>query len=226
MAKNKELKLLLLISFLACLGMFIFESQFSPNFLVKSGVKVSIFCIGIFLYYALTENKFTQANIKKISLKKLRFNLAIGGAVFILLLLGYYLISGFIDLENIKANLLTREKISKENFVYVSLYISIVNSFLEELFFRGFIFGEMKEKGHRRLGYLWSPALFALYHISIVDSWFSPVIFVLIILGLFMVGVFFNYLMEKADSFIGSWIVHGMSNVAINLIGFIMLGII
>ncbi len=48
----------------------------------------------------------------------------------------------------------------------------------------------------------------------------------MIIVGLMLVGYIFNYITEKLDSFLASWIVHIFANLAINTIGFIMLGII
>lgn len=41
-----------------------------------------------------------------------------------------------------------------------------------------------------------------------------------------IVGYIFNYLAEKYESFLASWVVHIFANLAINTIGFMMLGII
>lgn len=41
-----------------------------------------------------------------------------------------------------------------------------------------------------------------------------------------IVGYIFNYITEKSASFLASWIVHIFANLAINTIGFMMLGII
>ncbi|WP_352418238.1 CPBP family glutamic-type intramembrane protease [Proteiniborus sp.] len=39
-----------------------------------------------------------------------------------------------------------KPRITPVNFIYVSLYITFGNSFLEEIFFRGFIFNFIKTK--------------------------------------------------------------------------------
>jgi len=71
-----------------------------------------------------------------------------------------------------------------------------------------------------------SSLAFSLYHVAIISAWFNIWIFILIIVGLMFVGYIFNYITEKLDSFLASWIVHIFANLAINTIGFMMLGII
>ena len=132
----------------------------------------------------------------------------------------------YIDLDVIRINLLAKENITATNFVYVSLYISFINSFLEELFFRGFMFLSLTKSGSRRFAYLISSLVFSLYHVAIISAWFNIWIFILIIVGLMFVGYIFNYITEKSDSFLASWIVHIFANLAINTIGFMILGII
>ena len=150
--------------------------------------------------------------------------LSIGVYFFIIIL--FFLLRDYIDLDVIRNNLLAKENITTTNFVYVSLYISFVNSFLEELFFRGFMFLSLTKSGSRRFAYLISSLAFSLYHVAIISAWFNIWIFILIIVGLMFVGYIFNYITEKLDSFLASWIVHIFANLAINTIGFMMLGII
>lgn len=223
---TKKLNILFVLTIIALAFMYYVEAFWQPGFLLKSISKLTSFGLAIAVYYQLTREEFALFGFSQINKKSLKYILTLAVAVFLLTLLGYALIKNLIDLDNIKDNLLRKEKITKETFPYVALYISFVNSFLEELFFRGFLFGNMKSLGKRKLGYLISPLLFALYHIAIIDSWFSTPVFILMTVGLFGVGVFFNYLYEKANSFIGPWIVHILANFAINTVGFIMLGII
>ncbi|MBR5755581.1 MAG: CPBP family intramembrane metalloprotease, partial [Erysipelotrichaceae bacterium] len=65
--------------------------------------------------------------------------------------------------------------------------------------------------------------MFALYHISIVDTWFSSVLVFFSIAGLCVIGAILQYIAIKEDNLLGSWLVHAAANLAINTIGTIML---
>ena len=166
-------------------------------------------------------NQFSNLKFSKL---KLIFIFVICVYFFIIIL--FFLLRDYIDLDVIRNNLLAKENITASNFVYVSLYISFVNSFLEELFFRGFMFLSLTKSSSRRFAYFISSLAFSLYHVAIISAWFNIWIFILIIVGLMFVGYIFNYITEKLDSFLASWIVHIFANLAINTIGFMMLGII
>jgi len=108
----------------------------------------------------------------------------------------------------------------------VAIYISLINSLLEEFFFRGLGFLTLKKMTSRKFAYLFSAATFSLYHIAIMTSWFAPFLFIVLILSLFVAGIFFNWLNEKNHNIYSSWIVHMGANFAINTIGFILFGIL
>jgi hypothetical protein len=59
-----------------------------------------------------------------------------------------------------------------------------------------------------------------------MTGWFSIWAFLLVMLGLMAGGAIFNFLNEKCDSIYPSWIVHMAENLAINLIGLKLFGII
>lgn len=213
-------------SILACILMFAIERFISPSYLIKSSIKLVVFSLPIILYtkmfgFRSIRNQFSNLKFSKL---KLIFIFAICVYFFIIIL--FFLLRDCIDLDGIRSNLLAKENITAMNFIYVSLYISFVNSFLEELFFRGFMFLSLTKSGSRRFAYSISSLAFSLYHVAIISAWFNIWIFILIIVGLMFVGYIFNYITEKSDSFLASWIVHIFANLAINTIGFMMLGII
>lgn len=149
-----------------------------------------------------------------------------GIAVYALIFCAYLMMAGFIDLKNI-ANLLSENvNINEDNFLFVALYISFINSLLEEFFFRGFGFLLLKKIFHPIAAYVISALTFSLYHVAILANWFSPWMFILIISGLFIAGLFFNWLNEKSNNIYNSWLVHMFANFSINTVGFIMFGII
>ena len=108
----------------------------------------------------------------------------------------------------------------------MALYISFINSFLEEFFFRGFAFISLKKLTSRKFAYIFSAALFALYHAGMTAGYFHIGIFLATLAGLFVAGIIFNYLNEKSENIYTSWLVHMFANFAINTVGFILFGII
>ena len=160
--------------------------------------------------------------------KKKDFLLALllGLGVFVVILSAYFLLGNYIDLNGIKESLTTGIGVTADNFVYVAIYISFVNSLLEEFFFRGYAFLILKEESGRKFAYIFSSGMFALYHVGMTSGWFNILIYILSMFGLFVGGCIFNYLNEKCENIYPSWLVHMCANFGINTIGFILFGII
>lgn len=132
----------------------------------------------------------------------------------------------FIDLSNIIEMLDKDASVDKDNFLWIALYISFINSLLEEFFFRGFLFLNLQRISGRKFAYILSAFVFSIYHIAIMGNWFSPIIFIIAMIGLFVGALIFNYLNEKSGNIYNSWIVHMMANLSINTVGLMMFGII
>ena len=139
---------------------------------------------------------------------------------------GYFCTKSFVDFSQVTGTLQEKHGITGENFIFVSLYISLVNSFLEEFFFRGFAFLSLKPYIGRKLAYVFSPALFAFYHGGMLAGMFSWWVFLVLLTGLFVGGCIFNYLNEKSESLYPSWVTHMFANFAINTVGFILFGVL
>lgn len=222
----KEKYIILMSSIIACILMFAIERFIAPSYLIKSSIKLVVFSLPIILYTKLFGIRFIRNQFSEVKVSKLKIMFIFAICVYFFIIILFFLLKDYIDLDVIRNNLLAKENITATNFVYVSLYISFINSFLEELFFRGFMFLSLTKSGSRRFAYLISSLAFSLYHVAIISAWFNIWIFILIIVGLMFVGYIFNYITEKLDSFLASWIVHIFANLAINTIGFMMLGII
>ena len=205
-----------------CCGiMAVVDGVIQPGYAPKSAIKILVFgLIPLILTRFHRELQFTQA----LGFRRKGFALALGLGlgVYGLILGGYFLVRNFFDFSGIAGSLLDNAGVSKENFLYVSLYISLVNSLLEELFFRGFLFLNLKHRS-RRFAYVFSAGAFAAYHVAMMIGWFSPVLWLLVMAGLFVGGLIFNWLNEKQESIYPSWLVHMFANFAINTIGFILL---
>lgn len=208
-----------------CIIMAVIDGVIQANYFVKSAIKLVLFVGAPMLYGALCKG----INIKPLFTfdkhgVKLATGLGIG--VYAVILGGYLLFRNVFDFSAITGALDNNIGVTGKNFIFVSLYISFVNSMLEEFFFRGFAFLGLKSVATWRFAYVFSAGIFAIYHVAMMIGWFSFDVFAIVMVGLFAGGIIFNYLNEKSGTVYPSWIVHMFANFAINTIGFILFGII
>ncbi|MFA5523122.1 MAG: type II CAAX endopeptidase family protein [Tissierellales bacterium] len=223
--KGKSKKYIVISSIIACILLYLIDQVFVLTYLVKTLSKIILF-IALPYIYILFINKRSIRKKIKFNKKDLYIGTGLGIGCFIILMAAYIILKDIIDLNTIANELQTKSKVSPSNFIFVAFYISFVNSFLEEFFFRGFIFLNLFELGYIKLAYVFSSFLFAIYHISVFKNWFNPWLIGLSIFGLVSVGFIFNYIDTKSKNFINSWIVHILADAAIMLIGMRMFGII
>lgn len=213
------------LTLLGCLAMALVEGVLRPAYPVKSALKVAVFlgCAG--LYVLLFRDKTPFQTFRKPDRGSLTLAAALAAGVFVLILGGYALLAPWLDLSAVTGNLGEKEGITAGLFPLVALYISFGNSLLEEFFFRGFAFLTIREAEDGKLVWGFSALAFALYHVCIMDGWFSLPLFLLLTAGLFVAGLFFNAL-DRRGSLWPSWLVHMGANLAINTIGLHLFGVI
>ncbi|MBQ7766992.1 MAG: CPBP family intramembrane metalloprotease [Lachnospiraceae bacterium] len=223
--QTKKLLTIIISAVIAVAVMCAVESVLQPGYIWKSVIKITMFFGSVVLFYLI----FKDEKIKGHFIIKNKKAFAVSSVIALLtigVILGAYaLIQDYVDSNQIQDSLLNKEKVSVDNFLYVALYISAVNSFLEEIFFRGLLFLQVKKLGYRQLAYHLSAICFAIYHIGIVTSWFNLWVFFLVIFLLYVAGVILNFAAEKCDSFLGSWVIHIAANIGINAIGCFVLGV-
>lgn len=219
MKKQKEFLTGVILTLLAVAAVFITEQVFQPGYALKSAIKVLSFMGAVLLYCSITRRKLTDViRLNKIeNPKPLLFYML---CFFVGTAAAFLIFGDFLDLPGIRQSLMTKENLTKNNCIFVFLYIIFCNSFLEESFFRGFVSGIFPNK---RAGSIFSAVLFSLYHIGIFATWFSPFIFVLCLAGLAAVGLFLQWLSEKYKSVLASYITHACANVAIDIIGILLI---
>lgn len=205
-----------------CGAMAIMETFIQPGYVLKSLSKIIFFGFSIALYGLMCRDRSIRSLFSR---SDLRHAVVLGVGVYALLLGGFFLLRSLIDLHAIARSLLKKEHITAANFLFVALYISICNSFLEELFFRGFAYLTLRKHTSELYAQIFSAGAFAIYHVFILRGWFSPWIFALALAGLFVAGLLFNFL-DRNGSIFPSWLVHGSANLAINTVGLIMFGMI
>lgn len=214
------MKRILAVSLISVALMAVVDAVISPGYLPKSIAKLFLFLLVPII--------FSGANSRAVRLfrvndkRELVQSMVLGAGVYAVIIIAYFVLLPYLDMERIRSLLETNLGVNRGNFLIVAIYISVFNSMLEEFFFRGYIFLGLKARTDRFKAHALSAGIFAAYHIAILNGWFSPIILGLALLGLFIGGVIFNLLNEKHGNIISSWVVHMAANSAINTIGLMM----
>ena len=203
------------------------DAFLQPDYVPKVLVKILFFLLLPLFYFGW--NKKERPLLKRlfcVNGKTIVQAVLLGLLVYGVIVGGYFCTKSFVDFSQVTGTLQEKHGITGENFIFVSLYISLANSFLEEFFFRGFAFLSLKPYIGRKMAYVFSPALFAFYHGGMLAGMFSWWVFLVLLTGLFVGGCIFNYLNEKSESLYPSWVTHMFANFAINTVGFILFGVL
>lgn len=229
---NKRSKMLraaamMAIIIIGVIAITIIDLFIQPPYVVKSAVKVALFS-GMPLIYSLFDRELKlKTLLQPNGGKKGMFEAFLWGfSVFAFIVLAYLLIGRFFDFTQITGNLEQSMGINKDNFVFVALYISFANSFLEEFFFRGFACLKLQKYIPRKAAYAFSSLTFAAYHVAMMWVAFEPPLVALALVGLVVGGCIFNFFNERYGNLYISWLIHMGANFAINGIALTLFGII
>ena len=221
--KNKYVIMTLVV--ISCIVMGVVDAVMRPGYIVKSALKLPLFLIlPIICSYRFRSKELkslfapTKGGIAKA--------LLMGIVVYAIILGAYFAFRGVFDFSTVTVALTGDVGVTAQNFVWVAIYISFINSLLEEFFFRGFSFMLLKKESGRLATYIFSALAFSLYHIAMMIGWFDWPVILLAVMGLFAGGIIFNWLNEKNENIYMSWLVHMFANFAINTVGFILFGIL
>ncbi|MBQ6223251.1 MAG: CPBP family intramembrane metalloprotease [Solobacterium sp.] len=219
---KKNLILAVLLPVIGVSVMMYIEAVIKPVYLYKSLLKIFVFSSVAVIYSLVTKEKIIDLIRirKRLPSRKLILAMIF---VYLFILCVYFLLHDRIDLSNIRNSLLAKEGLTRDNFIFIFSYIIVINSFLEEALFRGFLYTVFADRNHPVSGAVFSSLLFAVYHLGIVFTWFDPLILILCITGLAGTGLFLQYICIREDNLFACWFVHACANLAINTIGAFMI---
>ena len=206
---------------IACIVMGIVDAVIQPGYAIKSAIKIIMFLL-IPIVYGLFFKEFNIKNLMKPDKKGLCIAICLGFVIYGVVLGAYWIFKDVFDFSALTGSLNETTGVNKSNFIWVAIYISFVNSLLEEFFFRGFSFITLKKLTSRRFAYVFSSMAFALYHIAMMIGWFGLPVILISLVGLFIGGMIFNRFDEKSENIYLSWLIHMFANFATNTIGFIL----
>ena len=209
---------------IACIVMCIVDAVIQPGYAIKSAIKIIMFLL-MPIVYGLFLKEFNIKNLMKPDKKGLCIALCLGFVIYGVALGAYWIFKDVFDFSALTGSLNETTGVNKSNFIWVAIYISFVNSLLEEFFFRGFSFITLKKLTSRRFAYVFSSMAFALYHIAMMIGWFGLPVILISLVGLFIGGMIFNRFDEKSENIYLSWLIHMFANFATNTIGFILFAV-
>ena len=217
---KKSAIIILLLSLALCVCMGLVDAVLSPPYAVKSAIKLFLFG-AVPILYLLATKSFAPKKLFSLKGQHAKLIAPLAAGIFVVIMVAFFALRPFIDFSSITESLTADAGVTRENFIFVALYIALINSFLEEFFFRGFCFFSLRPLG-LPAAYIVSALLFSAYHVAFMDGWLSPVIFALALFGMALGGGIFAFLNHKTESLLPSYLVHMASNLATNLIGIIM----
>ena len=220
----KHKRSLILLILICTIAVSVVDGILMPGYAVKSAAKLILFGLVPILYARWAG--IPLKGLLQMERRDLRRILLLAAAIFTLILGGYFVLRGFVDFSGITESLTTNAGVSREIFPFVAIYIPLVNALLEEFFFRGFAFLTLRRFVSAKFAYGFSAVVFALYHVSILQGWFSPAIYALAMTGLAVGGLLFDWVDSRAESLLPSYLVHMSANLAINTVGLILFGLI
>jgi len=198
-----------------------------PPYFSKIPIKILFFLVLPLLYFVINRDAFGDFKaLFRFKKKGLGLSLLLGVGIYAVIVGGFFLTRSVFDYSGVTKSLTDGMGITKDNYIYVAVYISFMNSFLEEFFYRGFGFIIMKKYTTRYFAYIFSPVVFAFYHAGMTGDMFEPVLRLLVMAGLVVGGLIFNYLNEKNENIYSSWLIHMFANFAMHTVGFVLFGMV
>ncbi len=200
-----------------------------PNYLISSIYKIIFISPVIYrlLFYKSSLKQSITENFSFLLFKKyLKKTILVGIVLSLIYFSAYLIFKNFLDLSIIVENLNKSAKISAGNILLIGFFIVIFNSLLEEFFWRGFMFKELRSNFNSFLSHLLSGIGFSLHHMIFYFSWFSIWLFGIVTIGLIFYAIIMNFIFEKTKDLFSCWLVHAFVDVVQILIALLVFGLI
>lgn len=147
MKLNKKSLFIILSITLSALSMSVIDGFVQLPYLHKSLFKIFLFSVVPMAYFIKYKGEYSRLKELFVPRKSdLKYALMLGAGVYSVILLAYVILKDHIDLSTIRESLTANIGVNENNFVYVAIYISLINSLLEEFFFRGVLFSDFEGK--------------------------------------------------------------------------------
>lgn len=211
---------LIIMVIISCIAMAIIETIIEPAYFIKSLLKIILFLFIPLVFMKLQKEKvFADSfSLNKKSILKLS---ALGVIIYVVIMIAFFLTKEFFNYNSLVNSLSADQNVSQNSFIRIALYISFCNSLLEEFLFRFVAFIKLSEYTTKKVAYIFSSSMFALYHVAMIGGSFPLLLLLLALVGLAIGGGIFNYVDDKSRNIYNSWIIHMFADFAIMTIWYI-----
>ena len=214
----KKNKFIILYSLSLIISLYFVDQILEINYFLKVFFKIILIILS-FLIGKRFNMSFNFLKFK--SIKNYKVGLLISLFTFIIIFISFMILREFMDLTILKNEFLNKYQLDGIKFFIASFYLIFINSFIEEYFFRGFIFLNLENK---KFANLFSSFIFAIYHISNFQNWFTNYFMLIIpLVGLIIGGMIFNYLSTINEDIYNSYIPHMLADLSLVIIGYFLI---
>ena len=221
MEKSKKEKFgIIILVIVCCIIMALVETVIEPAYFVKSAAKIAVFLAVPLIVMKLLKIKIFDNNTK-LNKKDVPKLLLTGAAIYGVIIGAFFLTRDVFDYSELVSSLSADQNVDSKNFIWIALYISFGNSFLEEFLFRFVSFIKLSEFVSKKFAYIFSSLMFAVYHIAMIGASFPLPLLLLALFGLAVGGFIFDLVDNKSKNIYNSWIIHMFADFAIMTIWYI-----
>jgi membrane protease YdiL (CAAX protease family) len=137
------------------------------------------------------------------------------GLLAVALFWGAYFTIGdwLLDKPAIAQKIADRFGVTAATVLLVAPFTIIVNSLLEEFFYRGFAFGQLMRR-NKVVAYLLPATIFALQHLMFTNDWAGLGVIVLGVVALFVFALVLEAVYATTDTLVAPWLIHILGDVA------------
>ena len=217
--KKEKFGMIILVA-VCCIIMALIETVVEPAYFIKSAAKAVVFSAVPLIVMKLLKIKIFDNNTR-LNKKDVLKLLLLGAAIYGVIIGAFFLTRNFFDYSALVASLSEDQNVDSKNFIWIALYISFGNSFLEEFLFRFAAFIRLSEFISKKSAYIFSSIMFAVYHIAMIGASFPLPLLMLALFGLAVGGSIFDLVDDKSKNICNSWIIHMFADFAIMTIWYI-----
>jgi membrane protease YdiL (CAAX protease family) len=128
--------------------------------------------------------------------------------------LAYYALGDFLlDKAHIRQRIDAQFHVNATTILLIAPITILLNSLLEEFFYRGFAFGQMA-RWNRTAAYLLPSIAFTVQHLLFIWHWVTPLPLTLAVIGLFVFALVVSWLYAAYGTIIAPWLAHVCGDIA------------
>lgn len=107
-----------------------------------------------------------------------------------------------------------------KNFLLFAVFISLFHSALEEYYWRGFVFGKLRQRLGKAASHMVAALAFAAHHLVVTWQFFPPALAIFLAFCVAVGGAIWTLLYQKQGSLLGCWLSHLCVDVLLMVIGY------